>query len=456
MVGSARPSFQPPSPPPSPGKQKQKQQENSTKYGVPLDFVAKKIQEIADSGEADPFRKERSEDEGDGERERRREVKVMKRKESVVSSGMGSEKEMERVAESSRAAAARNSAHKEDDSSPEAKDDNEYPLPSELPAWYAKIKTTDRGMKELGKRPSSLATQALTALSSMKGCMDRCEQQGVSRAQLEKLFEELRDQVHKAEITLKVDRFIVRKTRFLDPEYGLPRIFASKKVDFPSDLKADAWQLYSRWRQEVFEVDILRGIRIARGTDRGGDRIDPTYKGRQYANFYGQGHLVLGQWWPTQLCTVRDGAHGTPQGGIYGEKEKGAYSIVLSGMGESTYADEDNGTDIWYSGTDGKDCTPTDSTVRMIESCDTVHNPVRVIRSYQLMKSNRYRPQFGLRYDGLYEVVEKKLVDTEKAAYKFHLVRCKDQHPIRCEDNAARRPTRFEIAEDNKLRENGR
>ncbi|KAF2254143.1 hypothetical protein BU26DRAFT_134308 [Trematosphaeria pertusa] len=408
MAGPAQLSFQPPSPPPSSGKQ-------NTEDGVPLDFVAKKTQGIADSGEANPMPKER------------REAKVTKRKEFVDSSGMGSEKAIEQVAESSKGAAAGKLV----------KNDNEYPLPSELPAWYAKIKTTDRGMKELGKRPSSLATQALTALSSMNGCMDRCEQQGVSRAQLGKLFEELRDQVHKAEITLKIDRFIVRKTRFLDPEYGLPRIFASKKVDFPWDLKADAWQLYSRWRQEVFEVDILRGIKIARETDRGGDRIDPTYKGRQYADFYGQGHLVLGQWWPTQLCTVRDGAHGNPQGGIYGKKEKGAYSIVLSG-GEST--DEDNGTDIWY--------TPTDSTVRMIESCDSVHNPVRVIRSHQLPKRNRYRPVVGLRYDGLYEVVEKKPVDTEKAAYKFHLVRCKDQHPIRCEDNAARRPTRFEIAGD--------
>ncbi|KAF2680981.1 hypothetical protein K458DRAFT_310172 [Lentithecium fluviatile CBS 122367] len=337
---------------------------------------------------------------------------------------------------------------------PEVKESEHTPL--DLPDWYKNIKNTSQAMKQLSKRPSSDQTQALIALQSMKGCMDRCEKEGVTPAQLAKLFEELRDHVHKAEILLKVDRLVVRKAKMLEEATGLPRIFAAKRVDFPWDLKADAFQLYNRWRMQVFELDILRGIRARPGTDRGADSIDPTWPYRVSAKFYGEGNLVLGQWWPTQLTTVRDGAHGSPQAGIFGEKGMGAYSVVLSGTGSSYYNDEDNGNDIWYSGTDGQNFTPTDNTNRLIETCDTLHNPVRVLRSHNLPNSNPYRPEVGFRYDGLYDVVEKKLVHAAKQKYKFHLVRCKGQFPIRCEDNAARRPTRFEIAEDDRLRKSGR
>ena len=339
-------------------------------------------------------------------------------------------------------------------SSPSMQAPDYRPLP--LPAWYWKIKPTDFGMKQLAKRPTPEDTQALKALQSMKGCIERCEKGG-NKAQLAKLFEELRDHVHKAEILLKVDRNIVRKAKILEEETGLPRIFATTvhKVNYPWDLKADSYQLYSRWREEIFEVDLLRGIKARKGVDRNADSIDPSWKGRFSAKYYGEGSLVPGQWWPTQLTTVRDGAHGSPQGGIFGEKEMGAYSVVLSGGG-AAYDDQDDGNEIWYSGTDGKDFTMTENTMRLMESCDVLHNKIRVFRSHQLRKNNPYRPVVGLRYDGLYEAVEKRLVDREKQIYKFRLVRCPGQFPIRCENNAARRPTRFEIDEDMRLRKNGR
>ncbi|KAF2638433.1 hypothetical protein P280DRAFT_471524 [Massarina eburnea CBS 473.64] len=328
------------------------------------------------------------------------------------------------------------------------------PLP--LPEWYKNMSMTSHGMKELNKRPSSDQADTLTALSSMKTCITNCENETNPTKQLE-LFETLRDQIHKAEILLLVDRFIVRKAQMLYPPTGLPRIFTAQ---FPWDIKADAWQLYVRWHAQIFEVDLLRGIVSKKGKERNADSIDPKWTGKIKANYYGQGHLVLGQWWPTQLCAVRDGAHGASQGGIWGEKGMGAYSIVLSNggvAGGGSYSDEDNGTEIWYSGTEGKNFTPTEFTLRLIETCDQVHNKVRVLRSHQLQKKNPYRPKVGLRYDGLYEVVAKKLTNKAKACYLFKLVRSKGQNPIRYEQNsAARRPTIYEIKADEQLRKSGR
>ena len=120
--------------------------------------------------------------------------------------------------------------------------------------------------------------------------------------------------------------------------------------------------------------------------------------------------------------------------------------------GGNQYDDEDNGDEIWYSGTAGKDFKATENTLRMIESCDEIKEPVRVIRSSNLDRKNVYRPVRGFRYDGLYDVVRKRLLDNEKQMYQFNLVRRSGQNPIRYEDNAARRPTRFEIAEYDKLR----
>lgn len=230
-------------------------------------------------------------------------------------------------------------------------------------------------------------------------------------------------------------------------------------LEYPWDLRADAWQLYLRWYRQDFKPDLLRGIITRKGKDRASDRIDPEWakdtSKKIPATFHGEGHLVLGQWWPTQLCAVRDGAHGTPQGGIWGSKGKGCYSIVLSGGGPG-YKDRDEGDAIWYSGTDRKDShshDPTENTQRLIESCDEFPGrPVRVLRSSQLSTSNSYRPKYGLRYDGLYTVVGYELVDKSKQEHIFKLVRCGNQNPIRCENNAARRPTMYEEEEFLKLK----
>lgn len=322
--------------------------------------------------------------------------------------------------------------------------------PKELmvPEWYNRIDMRGRRLKE--SRRNSANRQVITALSSLKDSLRRAEIER-NPTQFAKLCNELRDHVHKAEF-LHVDEYILKSTHMLD--HGLGRIFnAQSTVQFPWDLKADAQQLYQRWANKVFSVDLLRGITKAKATGKAGirsaDRIEASWKGRYSSKFYGQGDLVIGQWWPTQLCTVRDGAHGSAQGGIWGERGLGTYSIVMSGGGG--YNDVDEGDEIWYTGTDGKDGNPTENTTRMIETAEEIHQPVRVIRSSNLAKKNKYRPVRGFRYDGLYYIVGYRILDEAKAEHQFHLRRCEGQDPIRWENKPSRRPTRWEIEEYDKL-----
>ena len=69
-----------------------------------------------------------------------------------------------------------------------------------------------------------------------------------------------------------------------------------------------------------------------------------------------------------------------------------------------------------------------------------IGNNVRVLRSSQLPKLNNYRPSYGLRYDGLYQV---KGYTQEKQTCRFHLERIPGQQPIRFEGET-KHPTRYE------------
>ncbi|KAF2627670.1 hypothetical protein BU25DRAFT_341120 [Macroventuria anomochaeta] len=309
-----------------------------------------------------------------------------------------------------------------------------YPFPTRpsMPTWYTSV--SQQSLAQLDRR----RPQELAAIDALKDCIRRCEQEG-DKSKLTKEYNDLRNHIHKAEIKLDMDKVKAKKTRILT-EMGLPRIF-NKYADFPWDLKADAWYLYERWMNEDFEQDILRGIVTVKGKDRNGDRLDRAYttKHPKDPKIIGNNGAVIGQWWPSQLCAVRDGVHGAPQGGIYGDKDRGAYSIVLSGGG---YHDRDDGDTIEYSGTEGSNFEIKAATQSMITSAK-LGNHIRVLRSSQLPKSNKYRPSCGLRYDGLYQIKSYKEVDLEKQMYRFHLERVPDQEPIRFE-GVTMRPTVFE------------
>ncbi|KAL8825097.1 MAG: hypothetical protein Q9170_007929, partial [Blastenia crenularia] len=289
----------------------------------------------------------------------------------------------------------------------------------------------------------------LQTLSYTFGLISKGVQGGMTGQGDEVAFSILRRRLHQMEFYDFITDILVVKSKLLE-DHGLPSIFDS--TVFPWDLRADALMLFKKWCGRQWDPDLLRGIVTKKGT---GSKetifktrsIDKAYPYKISANYIGEGHLVNGQWWPLQICTIRDGAHGASEGGIHGQAKKGAYSIILSGGG---YADVDEGERIEYCGTSGEANKPTAYTERMLESF-RLKQPVRVLRSAGLAgKTNQYRPAKGLRYDGVYDVTGYELLDKGTSMYRFTLKRCAGQDPIRYEGEESR-PTPEEVYQYQKI-----
>lgn len=151
----------------------------------------------------------------------------------------------------------------------------------------------------------------------------------------------------------------------------MPQMFDTQYaggVDWPYDIRADAEELYNKWARKDFQTDMLRGIVLKGTRDAAGnlyhsDRLDTRFQPKLSFRAFGNNNLLNGQWWPYQICTLRDGsvlkpgsddyvlrficrAHGSSQGGISGLKDSGAYSCIMSGgmaQDGKPYPDEDRG-----------------------------------------------------------------------------------------------------------------
>lgn len=302
--------------------------------------------------------------------------------------------------------------------------------------------------------------QLIDLLQRTKSCIQECARAHSSEEYQTSLRQNLHKLLYFNVPGLQAQHWppAVKASKILDESQGLPRVFANelsgnRGPDYAFDIKADAREIYNKWWRADFNINILRGIRDG--------RIDSNAKISW--EYFGAGDLVNGQWWPTQLAAVRDGAHGSAQGGIAGVKEgqngskwPGAVSILLAGG----YAeDKDKGEEIWYTGTEGSNFQPTENTTRLIESGTSfqldgrsVKNPVRVLRSHNLGRKSEYTPRKGLRYDGLYEVRDWRVLNEEKAIHLFHLLRLPGQDPIRARGPEAR-PTDEEIMAYEQVRE---
>jgi hypothetical protein len=160
-------------------------------------------------------------------------------------------------------------------------------------------------------------------------------------------------------------------------------------------------------------------------------------KGRndRRADIIGDNGHSVGDCWPYQICLLRDSIHGSLQGGIYGNKASGAYSIVV--LGDSAYAtmDQDVGDKLYYSGSGSLENADPDN-LKVTEGTAALQtsalnkNPVRVIRGKNKMKKDA--PKEGFRYDGLYKVVaQEQLVNGKGGAYlRFNLERLPVQPPV--------------------------
>ncbi|KAJ1388571.1 Zinc finger, RING-type [Sesbania bispinosa] len=123
--------------------------------------------------------------------------------------------------------------------------------------------------------------------------------------------------------------------------------------------------------------------------------------------------LVVGESWPDRLECRQWGAHFLPIGGIAGQSNRGAQSVVLSG---GYVDDEDHGEWFLYTGSGGKDLTGNKRTNKnhsfdqkfekynraLQISCQEGY-PVRVVRSHKKKRSS-YAPESGVRYDGIYRI----------------------------------------------------
>ncbi|KAI9660046.1 MAG: hypothetical protein M1821_001398 [Bathelium mastoideum] len=298
------------------------------------------------------------------------------------------------------------------------------------PKWYVEMKRRSKKMK-----PQSGKRELVEELKQIRQLREGC--QGRSDTALESLRKYLHDLV----FLHGVDERVLKDARMLDDDEGLRSIFDDDL--FPGDIKADAEELYDKWARRDFDVNLFRGIDLGsrKKGDHGADKLNRDYP-RRKSDVFGHNDLIIGQWWPTQIATIRDGAHGSSQGGIYGDPKKGAWSIVVS---HGYKDDKDRGKEILYCGTDGDAGEATARTQAMVASKE-MGNPVRVLRSYNMPSASKYRPQCGFRYDGLYKVLDYKILDKEKQIHQFRMKRCPDQIAIRYEGNEAR-PTEQERRE---------
>ncbi|KAL2364133.1 hypothetical protein RJZ56_002952 [Blastomyces dermatitidis] len=231
--------------------------------------------------------------------------------------------------------------------------------------------------------------------------------------------------------------------KFMDYNTGLPAIVNSPDDAVPWDIKLDCEAILFRWQRGDFDPNLLRGIMTAE-RNRSARKLDPTYKFKRDSIVVGDNHLRNGQWFPLQITTIRDGAHGEMEAGISGRNKVGAVSIILSSAGKG-YPDVDQGDTIAYCGTHGKDGQISAGTNLLIES-HANRTPIRVLRSSKLPKINPYRPVAGFRYDGLYEIHGVDVLDSQTMLHRFKLRRIAGQTPIRYQGEE-RRPTVREVEE---------
>lgn len=197
--------------------------------------------------------------------------------------------------------------------------------------WYANV-----NMKEKYSRSDLQSVSYVISL--IQNCISASQRDG----DIEEHFSKLRKRLHDMEFYEFLSGVIIRKSRILETE-GLQQLFDNPI--FPWDLRADAEALYSRWIVGDLDPHLLRGIRTTKGQLESGmkrtsHKLEKDYPQKKSANVFGANNLVNGQWWPSRICALRDGAHGEQEAGIHGQTGKGAFSVVVAAGG---YADQDNG-----------------------------------------------------------------------------------------------------------------
>lgn len=195
-----------------------------------------------------------------------------------------------------------------------------------IPEWYERAKKP--------KQPGAELRKTWDRLRNLSVLITKC-QQVQSKTEQRENWRILYQEIDNLRFT-DVKPYGLKKAKIFDTEHGLPQLYDkrfSKGAQYPFYIVSDAKSLHKKWLAGILDgSNMFRGIKgmiKTRENNGMGQSIDEAFKLEW--KFFGDGHLVSGDWFANQLCAVRDGAHGSPQGGISGLKELGATSISLSG-----------------------------------------------------------------------------------------------------------------------------
>ncbi|KAI1080090.1 PUA-like domain-containing protein [Whalleya microplaca] len=267
----------------------------------------------------------------------------------------------------------------------------------------------------------------------------------------------------------------------MNMEFIIKMIFNDPVYFYPDDMRVQAERLYTKWTQENWGADdvvedqetasavpsaaataaeeetettvsrlpppdhpvfgeggIMHGIMMIRSIKgRKTYRLNPRVP-QKPAKVFGHNDIPVGTWFANQLVALHHGAHGSRMGGIAGSIDAGAYSIVVSDIYEDL--DDDRGETLFYSGsnshnnTDPANPAPSSGGTKALKSSLRTGNVLRVLRSGgpSASQKNRWLPDCGLRYDGLYRVVRQRLqTNTKGGLYEqFELRREPGQTPL--------------------------
>ena len=303
--------------------------------------------------------------------------------------------------------------------------------------------------KILQKPLNSEQRNGLADLQQLRYAISRCNKE--TGEQLAARLRVIRSCLMKIAHNSQIKEDYIEATKILDDE-SLPSVANQRGCRYPDDLVADARALVHKLESRDFDTYLLRGVDIKSFEPAGEKRsisrkLEDNYP-RQAHAYTGQGTLTNGQWWPLQICLIRDGAHGALESGISGTRGGVAHSVIVSNSG---YSNIDNGETVEYCGTASKTSIPTPNTHMLLESCKQ-RTPVRLFRSGG-GKAAPYLPSTGLRYDGLYDVTGYVVLDQATAMHRFTLIRQAGQSPIRHEGEGAR-PNESELEAWQSIRNN--
>jgi hypothetical protein len=326
--------------------------------------------------------------------------------------------------------------------------------PRYLPAWYADLENAQRHLEGRWFDYEYDSSALLRALNDQVS--DIASQPADNSKDLKDDMHDLREHLH--ELMARPYRTVTPRILYVQHMLhlngeGLLRLIdgsSADAIDWPLDIRADAMELYQRWHKRQFDPDPFRGIILGKPSgasynrDHRTDELDPDWLKRFPRKFdTGSDDQINGQWWPTQLAAIRDGAHANIDSWIARVPGTDVVSCIL--RGGFGYDNVDYGDEILLSTWGVRKNKSCSLKSQAMCSQSEKHGSIRLLRSSSV--ESKYAPKAGLRYDGLYYVAAIEMrppASDPKQRYRFRLKRVSDQDPIRWKAPYAR-PTRQEL-----------